>query len=102
MKVSHIALIGLGSIGRRHIRILKELRSELEITLVRSGKGPAWPEQQLAQRVVKTSAEALAAGAQAAIVCSPASFHVSQAMELLDLNLFLSQLAVGGGSPHPS
>lgn len=84
MKVSHIALIGLGSIGRRHIRILKELRPEFEITLVRSGKGPAWPEQKLAQRVVMTSAEAIKAGAQAAIVCSPAPFHVNQAQEWLN------------------
>ena len=81
MKVSHIALVGLGSIGRRHVRILKELRPEFAITLVRSGKGLTWPEQQLAQRVVKTSAEAIRSGAQAAIVCSPAPFHVSQAME---------------------
>ena len=83
IRIQHIAVVGLGSIGRRHVRILKELRPQLEITLVRSGKGLAWPEQQLAQRVVKTSAEAIKAGAQAAIVCSPAPFHVPQAQEWL-------------------
>ena len=82
-RIQHIAVVGLGSIGRRHVRNLKRLRPELEITLVRSGKGPAWPEQQFAQRVVMTSAEAIRAGAQAAIVSSPAPFHVSQSMEWL-------------------
>ena len=63
--------------------LLKALRPEIEITLVRSGIGPAWPEQQLAHRVVKTSAEAISAGVQAAIICSPAPFHVPQAQEWL-------------------
>lgn len=81
--IQHIAVVGLGSIGRRHVRILKELRPQLEITLVRSGQGQVWPEEQLAKRIVKTSAEAIAVGAQAAIVCSPAPFHVPQAQEWL-------------------
>ena len=54
---------------------------EIEITLVRSGKGADWPESLLAQRIVKTSKDALDAGAQAAIICSPASFHLEQAMD---------------------
>ena len=82
-RIRHIAVVGLGSIGRRHVRVLKELRPELEITLVRSGKGQTWPEEQLAKRIVKTSAEAIAVGAQAAIVSSPAPFHVPQAQEWL-------------------
>ena len=82
-RIRHIAVVGLGSIGRRHVRILKMLRPNLQITLVRSGKGQAWPEEQIAQRVVKTSAEAIEIGAQAAIVSSPAPFHVPQAQEWL-------------------
>ena len=83
IRIQHLAVVGLGSIGRRHVRILKRLRPEIEITLVRSGKGQAWPEEKLAQAVVKTSAEAIALGAQAAIIASPAPFHVSQAQEWL-------------------
>ena len=82
-RIQHIAVVGLGSIGRRHVRNLKRLRPELEITLVRSGQGPVWPEEQLAERIVKTSAEAIAVGAQAAIISSPAPFHVPQAQEWL-------------------
>ena len=59
------------------------LRPDLQITLVRSGKGQLWPEEQIAHRVVKTSGEAISAGVQAAIVCSPAPFHVPQAQEWL-------------------
>ena len=66
-RVQHVAVVGLGSIGRRHVRILKMLRPDLQITLVRSGIGQAWPEEQIAQRVVKTSAEAIEIGAQAAL-----------------------------------
>ena len=44
-------------------------------------KGADWPESLLAQRIVKTSKDALDAGAQAAIICSPASFHLEQAMD---------------------
>ena len=49
-RIQHIAVIGLGSIGRRHVRILKRLRPELEITLVRSGKGQTWPEEHRPKR----------------------------------------------------
>ena len=82
-RIKHIAVVGLGSIGLRHVRILKGLLPELEITLVRSGQGQKWPEEHLAERIVKTSAEAIAVGAQAAIVCSPAPFHVPQSQEWL-------------------
>jgi predicted dehydrogenase len=71
----------LGNIGRRHLSSLRALDPEMEITLVRSGKGASWPELALARRVVKTTREAIDAGAQAAIICSPATLHIEQAME---------------------
>ena len=79
--IRHLCIVSLGSIGRRHLRLLRTMYPEIEITLVRSGKGADWPESLLAQRIVKTSKDALDAGAQAAIICSPASFHLEQAMD---------------------
>jgi hypothetical protein len=79
--IQHISIVGLGSIGRRHLRLLRALRPEIEITLVRSGMGADWPEVELAQRVVRTIQEAIDAGAETAIICSPAAFHSEQALE---------------------
>ena len=79
MKVKHLAIVGLGSIGRRHLRLLKELRPELEISLVRSGKGSNSPEAELATRILYSLDDAVKSGIQAAIISSPTSTHVKQA-----------------------
>jgi len=85
--IGHLCIVGLGSIGRRHLRLLRTMYPKMEITLVRSGKGTDWPESLLAQRIVRTSKEALDAGAQAAIICSPASLHLEQAMDWVSADL---------------
>jgi len=80
--IERIAIIGLGSIGRRHLRIIRELRPDIEITLVRSGKGKKWPELELADRVVYSLSDAIKLGIQAAIVSSPSTEHILQSIEL--------------------
>ena len=80
MNVERIALIGLGSIGRRHLRNIKMLRPSAEVTLVRSGKGRDWPELEQVERVVYSVQEAVDAGVQVAIIASPATLHVQQAI----------------------
>jgi predicted dehydrogenase len=80
--VKHAAIVGLGSIGRRHLRILRKLRPELEITLVRSGLGGEYSEVQSADRVVYSLADAISSGIQAAILSSPSTEHIKQAVEL--------------------
>jgi len=89
MNVQHIAIVGLGSIGRRHLRLLHEMHPALEITLVRSGKGQPCPEVNLAQREVYSMAEAIEAGVQAAVISSPSPYHVSQAIELIKAGVHL-------------
>ena len=37
--IKNIGIIGLGSIGCRHLRLARELRLDLKIVAVRSGKG---------------------------------------------------------------
>ncbi len=81
MKIKKLAIVGLGSIGRRHIRIMKEIRPEIEIILVRSGFGRSWPEEKLATQSVNSVNEAVEAEVEAAIISSPATVHLRQALE---------------------
>jgi predicted dehydrogenase len=81
--IDHLAVIGLGSIGRRHLRLARELRPEMRITVVRSGTGKAVPEENLADTVLYGLEDALARGVQAAVLASPAVCHLSQAASLL-------------------
>ncbi len=85
--VRRLALVGLGSIGRRHLRLLKKLRPNIEVILVRSGQGSRWTEEALAVASVGTIDEAVAHDIDAAIISSPAPFHINQAIQLLDAEI---------------
>ncbi len=37
--INNIGIIGLGSIGNRHLRLARELKPEINIIAIRSGKG---------------------------------------------------------------
>jgi predicted dehydrogenase len=83
IQIKLIAIIGLGSIGRRHLRILKNIRPDINVVLVRSGKGKKWPEEQLATLVVNRLSDAISLGIDAAIISSPSIFHAEHAIELI-------------------
>lgn len=87
--LNNIAIIGLGSIGRRHLRILKEIKPEINITVVRTGKGNDCPEEQLADKVIFSIDEAIKYGCQAAIISSPATKHIEQATILAKAGVHL-------------
>ena len=89
MKLNRIAIVGLGSIGKRHLRLIKEIRPNIKVTLIRSGVGPSSPEENMAERVVFSIEEALKHDIDAAIISSPAPFHVSQAIILLKSGVHL-------------
>ena len=82
MKLTRLAIIGLGSIGRRHLRIISEIRPDIEIIIVRSGNGMPCNEEQLASKIVFSIKEAISFGIQAAIISSPATFHLQQSLYL--------------------
>ena len=83
-QIQRIAIVGLGSIGRRHLRLVKEIRPDIQIILVRSGHGGIWQEQELADSVVYSLSDALALKVDAAIIASPVVFHVSQAKTFIE------------------
>ena len=81
--INNIGIIGLGSIGQRHLRLVRELRPALNITLVRSGNGESIEDEKLADTVCYTLSEALNTGIQAAIISTPSVYHVEQAIVLI-------------------
>lgn len=87
--VKRIVIVGLGSIGRRHLRLLRELHSDIEIILVRSGKGGNWSEERLATRIVDSIEVALDSSPQMAIVSSPAHVHLEQALLFAEAGIHL-------------
>jgi predicted dehydrogenase len=78
-KVGRLAIVGFGSIGRRHFRLIKQLHSDIEVVLVRSGKGEGCQEEAMAYLSVGSADEAIKVGIDAAIISSPASNHLRDA-----------------------
>ena len=77
-----ILVCGLGSIGRRHLRLLHELDPSPELAAWRSGHGVGCPEEELLVAQFSSLQKALAWQPDAAIVASPAPLHAAQAGEL--------------------
>ena len=82
MSLKSVAVVGLGSIGRRHLRLLRRFRPDLKLFAVRSGHGGACPEEELVDATVSSIGDAIRIGVEAAIVASPSPFHIPQAIEL--------------------
>jgi len=89
MIVNRLAIIGLGSIGKRHLRLISEIRPDIEIIIVRSGYGDACQEEKIAIKTVYSIADAIKNGVQAAVISSPATLHLEQAMELAQSGVHL-------------
>ena len=73
------AIVGFGSIGRRHCENLAKL-GVTDVTIVRrpDRPNPAFPPPASA-RIVNSDAEAVAAGLDFAVVCNPTRLHVDTA-----------------------
>jgi len=85
--IEHIAIVGLGSIGRRHLRLVREFRPGIKITAVRSGGGEEVPEEKIADKIVYTMEDAIDAGIQATVIATPAIYHIRQATKLIEANI---------------
>tara|TARA_B100000519_G_C14239452_1_gene436512 strand:+ start:87 stop:1076 length:990 start_codon:yes stop_codon:yes gene_type:complete len=85
--IKNIGIVGLGSIGCRHLILARELRSDLNIIAVRSGKGKKIEEEKLVDSVVYSLEDAIGAGIQAAVIATPAICHVTQAKQLMEIGV---------------
>lgn len=95
---SRVLICGLGSIGRRHLRVLREYWPSLDIAVLRSGFGPNCQESELANQVFTNLDDALAWHPEAAIISTPATDHLSKALPLARLGVpLLIEKPVGCG-----
>jgi predicted dehydrogenase len=76
-----IAVVGLGSVGRRHARNLLAL-GQTDLILVRTGEGQAGSLEPPLDSVpvVSTLAGAIDRGARVAVVANPTSLHAETAL----------------------
>ncbi len=86
-KIKNILIIGLGSIGERHLKIIKELRPEININLLRRKESKVNNLEKLANKIFYDIKEALKENLDAVIISSPSSMHTNQAKNFLDLNI---------------
>jgi predicted dehydrogenase len=83
-----ILIVGLGSIGKRHARVLKQLRPECEIIALRHKGIPDIPESGI-DHYVSNIDDALQLNPQLAVIANPASHHVATAMPLAEAGVHL-------------
>ena len=84
MKVKHLCIVGLGSIGKRHLMIAKKIDKSICITIVRSDKNKKDVEEKYADNVVYNLNDAIYLGIDTAIVSSPAVKHIEDTLYLFE------------------
>ena len=82
-KVSRIAIIGFGSAGRRHLKVLKKFRPNVKIILIRSGIGKRYKEEKLAEYIFNNFKD-VNLKIDGAIISSPAPYHLKQAKKFIE------------------
>ncbi len=83
-----LLIVGLGSVGRRHLMNARRLRPDAEIVVLRRTDGPT-PDDLAGTPVVRSLEDAVAARPEAAIVASPATCHVADATVLAKAGVHL-------------
>tara|TARA_B110001450_G_scaffold256772_2_gene288627 strand:+ start:3201 stop:4229 length:1029 start_codon:yes stop_codon:yes gene_type:complete len=78
--INRILIVGLGSIGKRHLRVARELLPQAEIAVLRHKVDLVIPKG--ADHIFSTEAEALHFAPTLAVIASPATFHISTAIWL--------------------
>ena len=82
VKVQRVAVIGAGSIGRRHISVLKQLRPDIQIIAVIREGSEQLDSPPNSDFIVNTVEQAISLSIQAAIIATPANSHIEIAVQL--------------------
>jgi len=80
-------IVGLGSIGQRHLRIARFLLPSADIRILRHQKCESVPEY--ADSCISSIDEALDFAPQAAVISSPSTFHMQTAQPLAEAGVHL-------------
>ena len=84
MEIKTILIIGFGSIGRRHLKIIKKIRPAIKVNiLIRPISLKKIKDQKLLNKTFTNIKDALDEGADAAIIASPANLHIKHSIEVL-------------------
>ena len=96
---NRIVVCSLGSIGRRHLYCLRRYWPSIATAVLRSGRGHVRNEDSLVEPQFTSISDAIAWKPDAAIIASPATVHLSQALAFARSNIpVLIEKPVGTGS----
>jgi predicted dehydrogenase len=85
--INRILIIGLGSIGKRHLRLARELVPNADIRVLRHQVANEVPE--LSNGCFSSIEESIAFAPQIAVIASPAPFHILTAQALTEVGVHL-------------
>lgn len=80
MLINRVLIVGLGSMGKRHLRLARELLPDADIRVLRHQVCASIPEY--ANGCFSSLDQAIDFAPQIAVIASPASFHMSMAQSL--------------------
>jgi predicted dehydrogenase len=85
--IDHILIVGLGSIGQRHLRLARELFPNADIRVLRHQSTSEVPEYS--NGVFSCIEKAIAFAPQIAVIANPAPFHIATAQALAEVGVHL-------------
>ena len=85
--IKRILIVGLGSIGKRHLRLVRELLPNADIRVLRHQECEAIPEH--ANGCFSSLGQAIDFVPQVAVIANPATFHMSVAQPLAQAGVHL-------------
>lgn len=85
--INRILIVGLGSIGQRHLRLARDLLPKADIRVLRHQAGSAVPA--IANGGFSRIDDAIAFAPQIAVIASPAPFHIATAQALAEVGVHL-------------
>lgn len=83
-KIRDLLIVGLGSIGSRHLKIISNLRPEINIYVLRRPGYKKSNLDHLIKKVYTNIDEAIKFGFDAAIIASPSNLHIDQATKFVE------------------
>ena len=80
MNNKFIAIVGLGSIGYKHLKIIKKIKKSYKIIAIRSGKGEDVRTNLKPDIILTSIQESLKYNLVAAFICSPSVNHINDSL----------------------